>query len=184
MLELRPTCEPCNKPLPPHALDARICSYECTFCAACVEKVLANVCPNCGGGFVPPPLRPAPNWKGDNFLGQAPAPARARRAHLQLRIHVLPRVRREGASQRLPQLRRGLRPPAAPPGTQLERRQFSRSGSCKHEGEAPAARRRGAREVLGADPWHSAGKAVNLRGESAEIVAAGPPAGSYAGRLE
>ena len=73
MLELRPTCEHCNKALPPHALDARICTYECTFCAACVERVLANVCPNCGGGFVPRPLRPTHNWKGDNFLGKDPA---------------------------------------------------------------------------------------------------------------
>jgi hypothetical protein len=36
MLELRPTCEHCNKALPPASLEARICSYECTFCAACV----------------------------------------------------------------------------------------------------------------------------------------------------
>ncbi len=56
MLELRPTCEHCNNALPPHSLDARICSYECTFCAACVEHVLNNVCPNCGGGFVPRPI--------------------------------------------------------------------------------------------------------------------------------
>lgn len=67
MLELRPTCENCNKPLPPTALDARICTYECTFCAACVENVLHNVCPNCGGGFVPRPVRPV------NRLGKDPA---------------------------------------------------------------------------------------------------------------
>ena len=73
MLELRPTCENCNKALPPAALDARICSFECTFCAACVDGVLGNVCPNCGGGFVPRPCRPATNWKGDNFLGRYPA---------------------------------------------------------------------------------------------------------------
>ena len=72
MLELRPTCENCNKPLPPSASDARICSYECTFCAACVETVLENVCPNCGGGFVPRPVRPSRNWKGDNSLGTDP----------------------------------------------------------------------------------------------------------------
>lgn len=59
MLELRPNCEMCDKGLPPEALDARICSYECTFCANCVDSVLHNVCPNCGGGFVPPPIRPA-----------------------------------------------------------------------------------------------------------------------------
>lgn len=69
MLELRPTCEHCNKDLPPAADDARICSYECTFCAACVDGLLHNVCPNCGGGFVPRPVRPARNWKNGNFLG-------------------------------------------------------------------------------------------------------------------
>lgn len=64
MLELRPNCEHCNRPLPPASLEARICSYEC------------NVCPNCGGGFVPRPIRPARNWKDDNFLGKDPASAR------------------------------------------------------------------------------------------------------------
>ncbi len=73
MLELRPTCEHCNQALPPESLAARICSYECTFCAACVDDVLGNVCPNCGGGFVSRPVRPAWNWKGDNFLGKDPA---------------------------------------------------------------------------------------------------------------
>lgn len=73
MLELRPSCEHCDKALPPHATDARICSYECTFCADCVEGLLRNVCPNCGGGFMPRPVRPARNWKGDNCLGKDPA---------------------------------------------------------------------------------------------------------------
>ena len=58
MLELRPSCEHCNKPLPPASLEARICTFECTFCATCVEEILGNVCPNCGGGFVPRPIRP------------------------------------------------------------------------------------------------------------------------------
>jgi hypothetical protein len=57
MLALRPNCELCDVDLPPHALTARICSYECTFCAECVENVLRNVCPNCGGGVVNKPLR-------------------------------------------------------------------------------------------------------------------------------
>ncbi len=39
MLELRPTCEHCNIPLPPDSREARICSYECTFCAACVDHI-------------------------------------------------------------------------------------------------------------------------------------------------
>lgn len=73
MLELRPSCEHCRVALPPAATEARICSFECTFCADCVDRVLFNVCPNCGGGFTPRPIRPARNWKGDNFLGQYPA---------------------------------------------------------------------------------------------------------------
>ena len=73
MLELRPSCEHCNAALPPESTEARICSFECTFCAACVRDVLENVCPNCGGGFAPRPIRPAKNWKGDNFLGNDPA---------------------------------------------------------------------------------------------------------------
>jgi hypothetical protein len=79
MLELRPTCEHCDKALPPHALDARICTFECTFCAHCVEAVLANVCPNCGGGFVNRPIRPAKNWKNGNSL--AAYPASTKRVH-------------------------------------------------------------------------------------------------------
>lgn len=70
MLELRPTCENCNKALAPDSLEARICTYECTFCATCVDNVLENICPNCGGGFVPRPIRPSKNWKGDNYLGK------------------------------------------------------------------------------------------------------------------
>jgi uncharacterized protein len=72
MLELRPICENCAKDLPPDAADARICSFECTFCAACVDNVLSNVCPNCGGGFVPRPVRPAQNHTGA-WLGKYPA---------------------------------------------------------------------------------------------------------------
>ena len=73
MLQLRPACEHCNQALPPDSTEARICSYECTFCATCVERVLGNVCPNCGGGFSPRPVRPGRNWKGDNYLGKDPA---------------------------------------------------------------------------------------------------------------
>jgi uncharacterized protein len=73
MLQLRPTCEHCNKPLPPAATEARICSFECTFCASCVDEVLGNVCPNCGGGFAPRPVRPSRDWKNGNFLGAHPA---------------------------------------------------------------------------------------------------------------
>ena len=51
MLELRPICENCGKDMAPSSLESMICSFECTFCRTCVETVLENVCPNCGGGF-------------------------------------------------------------------------------------------------------------------------------------
>src|SRR3989304_3401290 len=73
MLELRPTCEHCNTSLPPQSREAMICTFECTFCRKCVEEVLGNVCPNCGGGCSPRPIRPAKNWNGDNYLGAYPA---------------------------------------------------------------------------------------------------------------
>ncbi len=57
MLELRPTSENCNKLLPHDSLEAMICSFECTYCKSCVEEVLENVCPNCGGGFCERPIR-------------------------------------------------------------------------------------------------------------------------------
>lgn len=76
MLELRPSCEQCNTALPPDSPRAMICSYECTFCRDCVEDLLANVCPNCGGGFCPRPIRPARAWKGGNHLGRHPAGTR------------------------------------------------------------------------------------------------------------
>jgi uncharacterized protein len=88
MLELRPTCEHCNKALPPDSLEARICTYECTFCAACVDGVLGNVCPNCGGGFVPRPIRPSKNWKGDNFLGKDPASTKIRHRPVDAQVHA------------------------------------------------------------------------------------------------
>ena len=87
MLELRPTCENCNKPLPRSSGEARICSYECTFCAACVETILANVCPNCGGGFVPRPIRPAKNWKNGNFLGKDAASTVIKHRPVDIQAH-------------------------------------------------------------------------------------------------
>ena len=59
MLELRPNCECCDRDLPFDSAEARICTFECTFCAGCVDGTLKGVCPNCGGGFVPRPIRPA-----------------------------------------------------------------------------------------------------------------------------
>jgi hypothetical protein len=38
--------------------EARICTFECTWCADCVENHLGNVCPNCGGNLVVRPTRP------------------------------------------------------------------------------------------------------------------------------
>jgi uncharacterized protein len=58
MLLLRPICECCNIALPPESAEARICSFECTFCAQCASAVLAGVCPNCGGELVVRPRRP------------------------------------------------------------------------------------------------------------------------------
>ncbi|WP_336755358.1 DUF1272 domain-containing protein [Pantoea sp. USHLN298] len=59
MLELRPNCERCDTDLPPASTEARICSFECTFCAACAEQSLNHLCPNCGGELVRRPIRPA-----------------------------------------------------------------------------------------------------------------------------
>ena len=72
-LELRPNCEYCDRDLPPASPEARICTYECTFCADCVERHLNNVCPNCGGGFAPRPIRPAQEWRPGLWLAKRPA---------------------------------------------------------------------------------------------------------------
>lgn len=67
MMQLRPNCECCNIDLPPHSAEARICSFECTFCATCAENVLRGQCPNCGGELLPRPRRP------ELLLGKYPA---------------------------------------------------------------------------------------------------------------
>jgi uncharacterized protein len=59
MLDIRPNCECCDKDLPNGAPDARICTFECTFCAACAATHLGGKCPNCGGDLVLRPTRPA-----------------------------------------------------------------------------------------------------------------------------
>jgi uncharacterized protein len=79
-LELRPNCEFCDKDLPPASTLARVCSYECTFCTDCVETKLYNVCPNCGGGFTPRPIRPATEWRPG--LSVEKRPASTKRVHL------------------------------------------------------------------------------------------------------
>ena len=80
-LELRPNCELCDKDLPPQSDEARICSYECTYCADCVDKVLHNVCPTCGGNFVPRPIRPMKSWRPEEKLGLLNHPASEKRVH-------------------------------------------------------------------------------------------------------
>jgi hypothetical protein len=59
MLQLRPNCECCNRDLPNESTEARICTFECTFCSDCAETRLGNLCPNCGGELVRRPRRPA-----------------------------------------------------------------------------------------------------------------------------
>lgn len=73
MLKLKPNCECCDKDLPNGAEDAMICSFECTFCKGCVDDVLSNVCPNCGGGFVPRPTRPTGNHRQNSNIASNPA---------------------------------------------------------------------------------------------------------------
>ena len=67
MLELRPDCERCGRDLAPDSRDARICTFECTFCSDCVDGPLGGTCPNCGGNFEPRPIRP------DHLLAKFPA---------------------------------------------------------------------------------------------------------------
>ncbi|WP_072002024.1 DUF1272 domain-containing protein [Siccibacter colletis] len=76
MLELRPNCECCDQELPPDSRDARICSFECTFCVSCAEGTLARHCPNCGGELVPRPVRPA-----EKLLTSPASTQRVVRAH-------------------------------------------------------------------------------------------------------
>jgi hypothetical protein len=69
MLALRPNCECCDRDLAPDSPDARICSFECTFCAECAEGRFHGACPNCGGDLVARPIRPSA------LLGRFPASA-------------------------------------------------------------------------------------------------------------
>lgn len=70
MLKLGPTCENCTVSLLPDSTEAMLCAFECTFCWSCVETHLENVCPFCGGGFSPRPVRPASHWKGGKYPGR------------------------------------------------------------------------------------------------------------------
>jgi hypothetical protein len=57
MLDMKAACERCDTSLGDTA-DARICSFECTFCVACADE-MSSVCPNCGGELVERPKRAA-----------------------------------------------------------------------------------------------------------------------------
>lgn len=58
MLEIRLNCECCDADLPPESGDAAICTFECTFRAACADGILNRICPNRGGELVRRPVRP------------------------------------------------------------------------------------------------------------------------------
>jgi hypothetical protein len=55
VLEMRAACERCHSALAVDG-DARICSYECTFCPACADE-MGSRCPNCGGELLTRPRR-------------------------------------------------------------------------------------------------------------------------------
>lgn len=78
MLDLRPNCELCDRDLPPESDQARICTYECTFCTSCAEGIVRNVCPNCGGNLVPRPIRPKNSWRAGTGLGKHPGSSKRR----------------------------------------------------------------------------------------------------------
>jgi uncharacterized protein len=89
VLELRPGCECCDRDLPPDSPDARICTYECTFCAECVDVVLHDVCPNCGGGFQPRPIRPVQAWReGTGLVNDPPGTRRRHAAYARAEIEA------------------------------------------------------------------------------------------------
>ena len=79
MLAIRPNCECCDKELPANSKEAYICSYECTFCKKCLDEILQNVCPNCGGGLTARPIRPATSRR--KGLGLAYQPAEKKRTY-------------------------------------------------------------------------------------------------------
>ena len=82
MLEIRPTCEHCNKSLPYNSSEAMICTFECTFCKDCVETILHNVCPNCGGDFKERPIRPT------NLLDKYPVSTTIIHKPVDIKVHL------------------------------------------------------------------------------------------------
>ena len=59
MLILLPNCECCDRDLPPESDQARICTYECTFCADCAENRFGEHLPELRRRSRPPPDPPA-----------------------------------------------------------------------------------------------------------------------------
>ena len=82
MLEIRPTCEHCHKLLPHDSSEAMICTFECTYCVECVESVLQQICPNCGGGFEKRPVRPK------NLLEKYPVSAKVVHKPVDVEAHL------------------------------------------------------------------------------------------------
>jgi hypothetical protein len=58
-LSMKTRCERCEQPLD-FSSEAYICSFECTFCRSCAEK-LDSVCPNCRGELLRRPRRAPAN---------------------------------------------------------------------------------------------------------------------------
>jgi hypothetical protein len=81
MLEIRPSCEHCNRGLAFDSDEAMICTFECTFCKDCVE-LLQHVCPNCGGGFEKRPIRPS------NLLEKYPVSKKVVHKPVDIELHI------------------------------------------------------------------------------------------------
>ena len=89
MLVLKPNCECCDCDLPAESTEAYICTYECTFCRECVDTLLKNVCPNCGGGLTPRPIRPSVARREGVSL--AHHPASTKRVHTYFSLEEIKR---------------------------------------------------------------------------------------------
>ena len=114
------------------------CSYECTFCADCVEYVLHGVCPNCGGGFKPRPIRPLRAWREGTGLAHDPPGDRRRPQPLRAGPRSTP----------LPSPTvRGDVPPAGPRAPAGGRRPRSQ-GETRRRRRRPPARGRGLHRPL------------------------------------
>ena len=83
MLDIRSTCENCNRSLPHDSSEAMICTFECTFCKECVENVLQQVCPNCEGGFEKRPIRP------QNLLNKYPVSTKIIHKPVDVEAHLI-----------------------------------------------------------------------------------------------